>query len=74
MLLFSVTVTMVLPPPTKEAMERVRAEFGLDNEGVKQATQALRVWLQQQPHLPHDCGKCRETLRTLLYQCHYSFG
>jgi hypothetical protein len=60
----SATADMVLPPPTKEVMERVRAEFGLDEEGIKQATQVLKDWLQQQPHLPHDCGKWRETPRT----------
>jgi hypothetical protein len=62
-ILVSATANMVLPPPTKEAMERVRAEFGLDEEGVKQASQALRDWLQQQPHLPHDCGKWRHCQR-----------
>jgi hypothetical protein len=56
-ILVSTPAEMVLPPPTKETMERVRAEFGLDEEGVKQAIQVIKDWLKQQPHLDHDCGK-----------------
>jgi hypothetical protein len=52
--------SMVLPPPSKEVLEHVRAEFGLDEEGMKQAIQMVKDWLKQQPHLPHDCGKRRE--------------
>jgi hypothetical protein len=48
---------MVLPPPSKEVIERVRAEFGLDEAGMKQAVQVVKDWLKKEPHLPHDCGE-----------------
>ncbi|XP_069698919.1 alpha-tocopherol transfer protein-like [Periplaneta americana] len=50
---------MVLPPPSKEVLQRVREEFGLDEQGMKQGVQVIREWLDHQPHLPHDCDDAR---------------
>ncbi|XP_069698920.1 alpha-tocopherol transfer protein-like [Periplaneta americana] len=50
---------MVLPPPSKEVLQHVREEFGLDEQGVKQAVRVIREWLEHQPHLPNDCDDAR---------------
>jgi hypothetical protein len=48
---------MVLLTPSKDVIERVRAEFGLDEAGMKQAVQVIKDWLKMQPHLPGNCGE-----------------
>jgi len=48
---------MVLPPPSKDVMNGVRAAFGLDEAGIRQAVQLLKEWLKHQTHLPHEIGK-----------------
>ncbi|XP_069680230.1 clavesin-2-like [Periplaneta americana] len=37
---------------TKEIKERVRSQFGLNEQSMKEAVQILRDWLDLQPHLP----------------------
>lgn len=44
-------------PPSKEIIERVRAEFGLDEKSIKEAVDMLKEWLLLQPHLPKVDGK-----------------
>jgi hypothetical protein len=48
---------MVLLTPDKDVIARVRAEFGLDEAGMKQAVRAVKHWLHMQPHLPDHCGE-----------------
>jgi len=40
-----------------EIIEQVRAEFGLDDESIKEAVVMLKEWLFLQPHLPKVVGK-----------------
>jgi hypothetical protein len=47
----------LIKPPSKETLERVRAEFGLNEERVREAVEHLKDWLQLQPHLPKEIGK-----------------
>jgi len=44
-------------PPSKEIIERVRAEFGLNERSIKEAVEMLKEWLLLQPHLPKAGGK-----------------
>lgn len=39
-------------PPSKEIIEKVRAEFGLEDQSIKEAVDMLKEWLLLQPHLP----------------------
>ncbi|KAJ4426587.1 hypothetical protein ANN_26385 [Periplaneta americana] len=55
----SIPTSMVLPPPSKEVLQHVRQEFGLDEQGVKQGVQVIREWLEHQPHLPNDSDDAR---------------
>lgn len=48
---------MVLPSPSKEVMNGVRAALGLDEAGMRQAVQLVKEWLKHQAHLPHEIGK-----------------
>jgi hypothetical protein len=48
---------MVLPSPSKDVMYGVRAAFGLDDVGMRQAVQLMKEWLKQQAHLPDEIGK-----------------
>jgi hypothetical protein len=47
----------LIAPPSKELLENVRSEFGLNELRVKQAIDHIRDWLQLQPHLPKEIGK-----------------
>jgi hypothetical protein len=42
---------------SKETINHVRAKTGLDEKKIRRAVDAVKDWLQQQPHLPHQCGK-----------------
>jgi hypothetical protein len=44
-------------PPSREIVERVRAEFGLDECSIKEAVEMLKDWLLLQPHLRKVGGK-----------------
>ncbi|XP_069680231.1 retinol-binding protein pinta-like [Periplaneta americana] len=43
-----------LSPATKDIKKRVRSEFGLNEQSMKEAVQILRDWLEFQPHLPQE--------------------
>jgi hypothetical protein len=47
---------MVLPSPSKEVMNGVRAALGLDDDGMRQAVRLVKEWLKQQAHLPQEIG------------------
>jgi hypothetical protein len=51
--------TELMRPPSKETVERVRGEFGLNEGRVREAVEHLKDWLQLQPHLPKEIGKLR---------------
>jgi hypothetical protein len=53
-------VLQVMEPPTKEVMEKVRSEFGLNEQRVREAIEHLKHWIQLQPHLPKEIGKFEE--------------
>ena len=46
----------VMEPPTKEVVEKVRGEFGLNEQRVREAIEHLKDWIQLQPHLPKEIG------------------
>ena len=52
-----VKMTADFLPPSKEIIEKVRAEFGLDERSIKEAVDILKDWLLLQPHLPKVGGK-----------------
>jgi hypothetical protein len=45
-----------IEPPSEELLERVRGEFGLNEQRVREATERLKDWIQLQPHLPKEIG------------------
>jgi hypothetical protein len=47
----------LIKPPSTETLERVRGEFGLNEERVREAVEHLKDWIQLQPHLPKEIGK-----------------
>jgi hypothetical protein len=59
-------------PPSKEIIEQVRAEFGLDEESIKEAVDMLKDWLVLQPHLPKVIGKYAATEHFIFTVCHNS--
>ena len=42
--------------PSPEIKARVRKEFNLDEQRVKEAVDGIKKWLQLQPHLPKEDG------------------
>ena len=46
----------VMDPPSKEVMKKVRGEFGLNEQRVRDAVEHLKDWIQLQPHLPKEIG------------------
>jgi hypothetical protein len=46
----------VIEPPSKEVLEKVRSEFGLNEQRVREAVELLKDWIQLQPHLPKEIG------------------
>jgi len=46
----------VIEPPSKELLEKVRSEFGLNEQRVRDAVEHLKDWIQLQPHLPQEIG------------------
>jgi hypothetical protein len=46
----------VMEPPSKEVLENVRSEFGLNEQRVREAVELLKDWIQLQPHLPKEIG------------------
>jgi len=47
----------VMEPPSKEVLEKVRGEFGLNERRVREAVEHLKDWIKLQPHLPKEIGK-----------------
>jgi hypothetical protein len=47
----------VMEPPSKEVLEKVRGEFGLNERRVREAVEHLKNWIKLQPHLPKEIGK-----------------
>ena len=47
---------LVMEPPSKEVLEKVRGEFGLNEKRVRDAVEHLKDWIQLQPHLPKEIG------------------
>jgi len=47
---------LVIEPPSKEVLEKVRGEFGLTEQRVRDAVEHLKDWIQLQPHLPKETG------------------
>jgi hypothetical protein len=46
----------VMEPTSKEVLEKVRSEFGLNEERVRDAVELLKEWVRLQPHLPKEIG------------------
>jgi hypothetical protein len=46
----------VIEPPSEEVLEKVRGEFGLNEQRVRDAVEHLKDWIQLQPHLPKEIG------------------
>jgi len=46
----------VIEPPSKEVLEKVRSEFGLNEQRVKEAVELVKDWIKLQPHLPKEIG------------------
>jgi len=59
-------------PPSKETVERVRTEFGLDERSIKEAVDMLKEWLLLQPHLPKVGGKYAVVEHFICTLCHIS--
>jgi len=43
-------------------MKKVRGEFGLNEQRVRDAVEHLKDWIQLQPHLPQEIGTFFKTL------------
>jgi hypothetical protein len=50
----------VMETPGKEVLDKVRSEFGLTDQRVKEGIDHLKHWIQLQPHLPKEIGKFDE--------------
>jgi hypothetical protein len=46
----------VMEPPSKQLLEKVRSEFGLNERRVREAVEHLKDWIQLQHHLPNEIG------------------
>ena len=42
----------MIDPPSKELLEKVWSEFGLNEQRVWDVVEHLKDWIQLQPHLP----------------------
>jgi len=51
-----------MEPPSKEVLDKVRGEFGLNVQRVRDAVEHLKDWLRLQPHLPKEIGKFFKTV------------
>ena len=45
-----------IQPPSKQILEKVRSEFGLNEQRVREAIEHLKDWIQLQHHLPKEIG------------------
>jgi len=62
----------VMEPPTKEILEKVRGEFGLNEQRVRDAVEHLKDWIHLQPHLPKEIGTFRLRHSELKHNIHNS--
>jgi hypothetical protein len=46
----------VIKPPSKELLEKVWSEFGLNERRVRETVEHLKDWIKLQPHLPKEIG------------------
>jgi hypothetical protein len=46
----------VIEPPSKELLEKVWSDIGLNERRVREAVEHLKDWIQLQPHLPKEIG------------------
>ena len=46
----------VIEAPSKEVLEKVRGDVGLNEQRVREAVEHLKDWIQLQPHLPKEIG------------------
>jgi hypothetical protein len=46
----------VIEPPSKELLEKLWSELGLNEQRVREAVELLKDWIQLQPHLPKEIG------------------
>jgi hypothetical protein len=44
----------MFPEVSKEVLEKVRGEIGLNEQQVIEATDDLKCWIQMQPHLAKE--------------------
>jgi hypothetical protein len=67
-----VKMTADFLPPSKEIIEHVRAEFGLDERSIKEAVEMLKEWLFLQPHLRKVGSKYAAFEQFIFTLCHIS--
>ncbi|PSN57146.1 hypothetical protein C0J52_01304 [Blattella germanica] len=58
---------MALELPSREIIEKVYHDIGVDEDTVDDAVMKLKKWLRLQPHLPDDHDEAR--LKNLFLQC-----
>jgi hypothetical protein len=56
-----------MKPPSNDVIEKVRGEFGLNEQRVRDAVEHLKDWIQLQPHLPTEIDDGR--LERWLIRC-----
>jgi hypothetical protein len=56
-----------MKPPSNDEIEKVRGEFGLNEQQVRDAVEHLKDWIQLQPHLPTEIDDGR--LERWLIRC-----
>jgi len=44
----------LMGPPSKDVLEKVRGEFVLNEQGVRNAVEHLKYWIHLQPLLPKE--------------------
>jgi hypothetical protein len=56
-----------MKPPSNDVIKKVRGEFGLNEQRVRDAVEHLKDWIQLQPHLPKEIDDGR--LERWLIRC-----
>ncbi|XP_069698950.1 alpha-tocopherol transfer protein-like isoform X1 [Periplaneta americana] len=56
--------------PSKDVVQKIWQEFGLNEQRVKEAVEALKKWLAMEPHLPEESGSLHEArIERWLIRC-----
>ncbi|XP_069698935.1 alpha-tocopherol transfer protein-like [Periplaneta americana] len=56
--------------PNREVIEKIWAEYGLNERSIKEAVDMLKDWIQSQPHLPKEEGSLHDArLERWLIRC-----